>query len=646
MDIIFNTADASVSYEPVGQHIKDIYIDAKVHIPELNVEKTDVIIEKFQLNINDQTLKGMYINRHDENGVYVNSEVYGELNLGHFSKALGIEGFDLKGTMEVDHTVQGYYNPDTFIFPKSQGKFLLKNASLKTPFYQNSISQINADLSLINTDNTFASTTLVVDTLNFSFEKEQFSARARFSNFQNLTYDIQADGKFNLNKFYRLFDGEVENAEGYVEANLNLKGNANQLAETYFSSVENSGRLLFSNIAVQLPSFLKPFLLKQGQFEFSEAETSFKNFDFAYGDSNLTATGKFDNLVSYALSQSNALKGDLYLKSDYFNLNELIPSFDAKSNPNYDIIKNDSTLTDSYGVFDVPDNVDLSVKISAKQMIYDSLDLNNLSALFTLKNDSLFIQNSKFELIDAKAALSGFYSNRTKTEADFGLKIDIGDFDIKRAYNEINLFREMVTAAEYAEGISSVNYALKGKLDAEMYPVLPSLKGQGILKVKKAKIQGYKLFGAISKATKNESLSEADIEAIEIPSRIEDNIVTIDEFKMKTGMFRFKSEGEFSFDEEINFKMRLGLPPLGIIGIPLNVTGTSDNYAIKLGKRTEDLETVSYQDYLEMQKDSLNTKGLDSLQLQKLKEKYNSTSIPEIKKRIQVQKIKAIKEVK
>ena len=40
--------------------------------------------------------------------------------------------------------------------------------------------------------------------------------------------------------------------------------------------------------------------------------------------------------------------------------------------------------------------------------------------------------------------------------------------------------------------------------------------------------------------------------------------------------------------------MRLGLPPMGIIGIPLTVTGTQDNPKVKLGKKTEDLEETEY----------------------------------------------------
>jgi AsmA protein len=41
------------------------------------------------------------------------------------------------------------------------------------------------------------------------------------------------------------------------------------------------------------------------------------------------------------------------------------------------------------------------------------------------------------------------------------------------------------------------------------------------------------------------------------------------------------------------------LPPLGIIGIPIKVTGTQDNPIIGLGKKTEDLEETEYEEGME-----------------------------------------------
>lgn len=36
--------------------------------------------------------------------------------------------------------------------------------------------------------------------------------------------------------------------------------------------------------------------------------------------------------------------------------------------------------------------------------------------------------------------------------------------------------------------------------------------------------------------------------------------------------------------------MRLGLPPFGLFGIPITVTGNKDNPKIKVGRETQDLE--------------------------------------------------------
>ena len=56
----------------------------------------------------------------------------------------------------------------------------------------------------------------------------------------------------------------------------------------------------------------------------------------------------------------------------------------------------------------------------------------------------------------------------------------------------------------------------------------------------------------------------------------------------KTGLSRI--EGTTSLDGKLNLKMRLGLPPFGIFGIPLTVTGTQDNPKIKVGRKSQDLE--------------------------------------------------------
>jgi AsmA protein len=60
--------------------------------------------------------------------------------------------------------------------------------------------------------------------------------------------------------------------------------------------------------------------------------------------------------------------------------------------------------------------------------------------------------------------------------------------------------------------------------------------------------------------------------------------------------FRLRFEGQTSLDGKLNLKMRIGLPPLGILGIPIKVLGTQENPNIKLGRKSEDLEETEYVD--------------------------------------------------
>lgn len=65
------------------------------------------------------------------------------------------------------------------------------------------------------------------------------------------------------------------------------------------------------------------------------------------------------------------------------------------------------------------------------------------------------------------------------------------------------------------------------------------------------------------------------------------NVFHLERFKIKIFGFRLRCEGESTLDGLLRLKMRLGLPPLGIIGIPMRVTGTHENPQIKLGRGDE-----------------------------------------------------------
>ena len=144
-----------------------------------------------------------------------------------------------------------------------------------------------------------------------------------------------------------------------------------------------------------------------------------------------------------------------------------------------------------------------------------------------------------------------------------------------------------------------------------MSPKLKTIVGNGVLTLNDIQFKGFKLFNAVSEKTSVNALHDAKASKVEIKTSIANNVMTIEPTKFKIAGFRPKIQGKITLDGKMNLGFRLGLPPFGIIGIPMTITGNSDDFKIKMGKqKEEELEETDedYQEYLKaiQPKDSIN----------------------------------------
>jgi len=568
-----------IKYDSLPQALKNISFYFNGNCPDKNYHHSNLEIENLNANILDDYLKG-FLKIKGGNSFEVNSNLKGLIHLASLKQVYPFDSLDLKGDINLDIVSNGKLDMDKKIYPKTNAHFTMNNGSILTKYYPHAVEKISIDATVMNTNGTPKSTAVMVKPIGFVFEGQPFTIKANLRNFDDMQYELASDGRIDVGRIYQVFSQKGLGVKGFIKAHFSLKGLQSDAMNSHYEKLKNSGTLEISDINVTTEYFPQPFIIKSGKFSFKDDKIWFDSFKAYYGKSDFTLNGYLNNIINYAV-KNEPLQGNFDLKSDKIVVDEFM-AFKGSPSPG-----NSST-----GVVLLPTNLNITFNANISKVLYNDLTLTDAKGQMGIQNGILTLKQTGFTIIGAPVLMDATYQSLSPKKALFDYHIVAKDFDIRRAYNEIKLFHDLASAAGKAEGIVGLDYSLKGRLDANMHPVFPSLEGGGTLSVKKVKVKGLKLFSSVSKETGKDKINDPDISKVEIKTKIKNNIITIEPLKMHIAGFRPKMQGEVSFDGKLNLKFRLGLPPLGIFGIPMTITGTQDKPLIKMkrGNNNEPLQ--------------------------------------------------------
>ncbi|MFT3826223.1 MAG: AsmA family protein [Chitinophagaceae bacterium] len=569
-----------VKYASLPQSVNNISFNLDASCPDHDYRHTRVALENINANVLDNFIKG-YFKIENAANFPVEGKLQSVFNLADVSKFYPLDSMQLAGALNVNVETKGNYLPAKKILPVTHAHLKVEDGTLQTAYYPNPLEHIQVTADITTDKGSYKDLTVNLTPISFTFEGQPFYLKADLQNFTDLKYHVNSNGTLDIGKLYRVFARKGYDVKGFIETNLALRGTQSDATAGRYDKLFNAGTLKIRDVQFTAEQFPMPFLIKNGVFRFKQDKMWFDQFDLNYGSSKLKLNGYLYNVVDYAMDKGAPLKGSFELTSDYISVDEFTAFGGSSSGSSpAGTPANNSSQT---GVVMVPPNLSLEIKATVKKVQYNELPIKDCHGQLVIDSGGIALHQTGFSLIDAPVEMDATYKNLSPQKAVFTYHIVAKEFDVKRAYNEIKLFHDLATSASKAEGIISLDYQLSGRLDGEMRPVYPSLKGGGVLSVKKVKMNGLKLFSAVSKET-NKDVNDPDISKVDIKSAINNNLITIERTRMKVSVFRLRFEGQASFDGKLNLKFRVGLPPLGIIGIPMRISGTQENPVVKLGK--------------------------------------------------------------
>ncbi len=544
------------------------------------------------------------------------------------------------GSLEFKGNIKGVYNETSL--PAYNVDLKVNNGNFNYPDLPEKLTEVNIDLNITNPDGETDNTIIRLEKLHLKFGSSPIDAALLVKNPVSDPYlDGFIKGSVDLDKvksFIPLEEGE--NVSGKIDADITLKGRVSAIENKRYQDFTAEGRFLATNINYSSPSTPLPVSVPNLELIFNPRNLTVNDFQLNIGRTNLKMNGWVDNLLVYVFNENELLKATLDVEADIIDLNELNSGEESESA---------GTDSSNNGVVKIPEYIDFLMTLSAKTVYYDNLVLNNISGNLAMRDQTLGLNDLKFNTLDGNMLMNGVYNSKDTLNPQFFFNMNVEKVNIRKCYDAFGTIQKLAPIAEKCNGNASTEIRIQGQFDENMEADLNSLAGYGKLTTHGVTIDNFKPLVKVADVLKMEQFKKAELSDANISFNFENGRVTLKPFEVKVSGIESTVDGSHGFDQSMDYNVTMQVPTklmgkeanqainslfasansAGLnltmaekIPVKLKITGSSSDPKVSadLGKTASSagkaLEDQAKQEF-EKQKQALEQKAKEELEKQK-----------------------------
>lgn len=478
------------------------------------------------------------------------------------------ESLTAKGALDFKAAAKGKMTDN--LLPQFSFLLNVKDGMINYADMPKAIDNINIHISAENPGGSADLTTLNIDNLSFKMAGNPFKLTLNASTpVSDLNFKATANGTLNLNMIKDVYPlGDSVKLSGILTTALSFAGKMSDIEKEKYQNIQGEGNISISDMSFTTPG-IPAITLKNASATISPKAMSLNEMDVNIGKNDLQAKGSLSNYLPYFL-KNETLKGNLSLTSSYLNLNDFMSDSEEVSTET-----EEKTDTTTMSVIEVPENLDLSLKANLKKVIFQKIEIDNISGNLSVSKGVVRMNPLNFNAFGGSVSTTGSYStaeNKNRPMVNFGLNIQKASFE--ETFKQLDMIQKIVPIFAKTGGNYSVNLDLKTPLDNTMNPELMSLTAKGILQSNDIHIQNLEVFDKIATLLKNDKLKNIEAKDIKIPFTIENGLLKTDPFDIKMGNISMNLNGTTGLDQSIDYTAKITLPESATGGYISNVTAT------------------------------------------------------------------------
>ncbi|MCK5462699.1 MAG: hypothetical protein KAI95_06770, partial [Bacteroidales bacterium] len=329
----------------------------------------------------------------------------------------------IRGNLTEDHT------------PSADIKLLVNNARFEYPELPKSAERIHIDVDVhydgIQNDNS------IVDVNGFHVElgdnPVDFTMHM-VTPISDPKVNATLSAKIDFSTLADVVPMEDMNLTGTLDANIDLMGKMSSIENERYDEFKADGSLKLQQFEMQSPDIPQPVFINNAVMNFSPQYVNLVEFNANIGNSDVRMDGKLENFLPY-LFEDGMIAGKLNLESNLLDLNEFMldEAGEEEGEPAGEPAEEPSagtTDTVAMSVIEIPGNIDFVFTSSLKKVLFNKLEIDNLSGLIIIRDQKVIMRNLSLQLLEGNVIMSGEYNTQDMKSPLVDLTLDVDKIDI------------------------------------------------------------------------------------------------------------------------------------------------------------------------------------------------------------------------
>lgn len=472
--------------------------------------------------------------------------------------AKNIEGISTRGDFKLEGEIKGISDEKTI--PKMDISMKSNNASFKYPDLPKTVKNINVDAAVKNETGKLADTYIRIGALDFSIDNDRFTSKATIKQLlSNPLIVASLKGKIDLDKIAQAYPMPENNQlKGSVTTDLSTSFDMNAIEKGQYDRIKSQGTAEVSDFLYASDDVVNPITIKDATINFKNADYELASFNATSGSTDINAKGSIDNLYGYLFSDKK-LKGNFTINSNKFVVSDfMVADEEVALNEKSD---SDSGEEESLDHLKIPAFLDVKLQANANTVVYDNLNLKNVSGTLQLKDEKAILKEVKSKLFDGNIVLKGDVATGEKVPV-YNMQLGIEDFDIAKSFAGMEMLEKLAPIAKVITGKLNTTLNLNGELNNDFSPKIESVSGTALAKLFTENVNTDNS-ALLSALTANLSFLEKEkINLKDISTKLvfDKGKVAVSPFDLKYKDIDIQVAGSHGFDRTMDYNVTMNVP--------------------------------------------------------------------------------------